>query len=159
MPANSGSADGSNSHTHISGQPVRLLPVFFGKELRNVIHDTGVAGVRCHACRSGRCRRARRQRPGELRNPFPRSRHVPGFATEQLLFLAWRFTHDGEVSSMIYRHGRYSPLRVMMALVAAAGLAGCSVAAAPVRVTSDVVRVVPVAGPVVAAPLDVTAGV
>jgi hypothetical protein len=58
----------------------------------------------------------------------------------------------GEVGTMLY-------LRVMMALMAAAGLAGCSVAAAPVRVTSDVVKVVPVAGPVVAAPLDVTADV
>ena len=38
-------------------------------------------------------------------------------------------------------------------------LAGCGVVAAPVRVTSAVVKVVPVAGDVVAAPLDVTADV
>ena len=39
----------------------------------------------------------------------------------------------------------------------AASLAGCGVVAAPLRVTSGVVKVVPVAGDVVAAPLDVTA--
>jgi hypothetical protein len=44
-------------------------------------------------------------------------------------------------------------------LAAAAGLAGCGVVAAPVRGTSAVVKVVPVAGDVVAAPLDVTADV
>lgn len=43
--------------------------------------------------------------------------------------------------------------------VAAAALAGCSVVAAPVRTTSAVVKVVPVAGDVVAAPLDVSADV
>jgi uncharacterized protein DUF6726 len=47
----------------------------------------------------------------------------------------------------------------LMVLAAAASLAGCGVAAAPVRGTSAVVKVVPVAGDVVAAPLDVTAGV
>lgn len=41
----------------------------------------------------------------------------------------------------------------------AAGLAGCGVVAAPARVTSAAVKVVPVAGDVVAAPLDVTADV
>ncbi len=50
-------------------------------------------------------------------------------------------------------------LRLMLALMAAASLAGCGVAAAPVRVTSGVVKAVPVAGHVVAAPLDVTADV
>ena len=40
-----------------------------------------------------------------------------------------------------------------------AAAAGCGVAAAPVRGTSAVVKVVPVAGDVVAAPLDVTADV
>ncbi len=48
-------------------------------------------------------------------------------------------------------------LGVTLILVAAVGLAGCGVVAAPVRVTSSVVKVVPVAGDVVAAPLDVTA--
>ncbi len=42
---------------------------------------------------------------------------------------------------------------------AAAVLAGCGVVALPVRTTSAVVKVVPVAGDVVAAPLDVTADV
>ncbi len=46
-----------------------------------------------------------------------------------------------------------------MLLMTALGLAGCGVVAAPVRVSSAVVKVVPVAGDVVAAPLDVTADV
>ena len=50
-------------------------------------------------------------------------------------------------------------LRTLLILAAAASLAGCGVVAAPVRGTSAVVKVVPVAGDVVAAPLDVTAGV
>ena len=50
-------------------------------------------------------------------------------------------------------------LRAFLILAAAASLAGCGVAAAPVRGTSAVVKVVPVAGDVVAAPLDVTADV
>jgi hypothetical protein len=49
--------------------------------------------------------------------------------------------------------------RAMLALVTAASLAGCGVAAAPVRVTSGVVKAVPVAGHTVAAPLDATADV
>jgi hypothetical protein len=48
-------------------------------------------------------------------------------------------------------------LGVMLILAAAASLAGCGVVAAPVRVTSAAVKVVPVAGDAVAAPLDVTA--
>ena len=50
-------------------------------------------------------------------------------------------------------------LRAILILAAAAALAGCGVAAAPVPVTSKVVKVVPVAGDAVAAPLDVTADV
>ena len=50
-------------------------------------------------------------------------------------------------------------LNVMLILSAATSLAGCGVVALPVRVTSDVVKTVPVAGHVVAAPLDVTANV
>ena len=46
-----------------------------------------------------------------------------------------------------------------MMLIGATGvsLAGCGAVAFPVRVTSAAVKVVPVAGDVVAAPLDVTA--
>jgi hypothetical protein len=55
----------------------------------------------------------------------------------------------------IPRH--YRLMRVILILATAAGLAGCGVVAAPVRVTSAAVKVVPVAGDVVAAPLDVTA--
>jgi hypothetical protein len=54
---------------------------------------------------------------------------------------------------------RSRPAAAMLILAAAAGLAGCGVVAAPVRVSSAVVKVVPVAGDVVAAPLDVTADV
>ena len=51
------------------------------------------------------------------------------------------------------------PWRLMLLVAAAAALAGCGVVAAPVRVTSAAVKIVPVAGDVVAAPLDVTADV
>jgi len=47
----------------------------------------------------------------------------------------------------------------LLILAAAASLAGCGVAAAPVRGTSAAVKTVPAAGGVIAAPLDVTAGV
>ena len=49
--------------------------------------------------------------------------------------------------------------RLFLILTVASALAGCGVVAAPVRVTSAAVKTVPVAGDVVAAPLDVTAGV
>jgi len=42
-------------------------------------------------------------------------------------------------------------LRAVLILATAAGLSGCGVVAAPVRVTSAAVKVVPVAGDVVAA--------
>jgi hypothetical protein len=55
---------------------------------------------------------------------------------------------------------RHSSLLGMMLILAiAASLTGCGVVALPVRATSAVVKVVPVAGDVVAAPLDVTADV
>ncbi len=57
------------------------------------------------------------------------------------------------------RHLRLTLVRSVMVLGAVAGLAACSVVAAPVRTTSAVVKVVPVAGDVVAAPLDVSADV
>lgn len=54
-------------------------------------------------------------------------------------------------------------LRGLLVATAAAGLvaslAGCGVVAFPVRTTSAAVKIVPVAGDVVAAPLDVTADV
>jgi len=56
-----------------------------------------------------------------------------------------------------FRRGRL--LGMMLILAAAASLAGCGVVALPFRATSAVVKVVPVAGDVVAAPLDVTADV
>lgn len=49
--------------------------------------------------------------------------------------------------------------RLALLATAAAGLAGCGVVALPFRATSAVVKIVPVAGDVVAAPLDVTADV
>lgn len=51
------------------------------------------------------------------------------------------------------------PLRAALLLVAAVSLTGCGVAAFPVRVSSAAVKVVPVAGDVVAYPLDKTADV
>ena len=53
--------------------------------------------------------------------------------------------------------GPHRLLGLMLLLAAAASLAGCGVVAAPVRATSAAVKVVPGAGDVVAAPLDVTA--
>jgi hypothetical protein len=50
-------------------------------------------------------------------------------------------------------------MRVMLILCAALGLTGCGVAAFPVRTTSAAVKIVPVAGDVVAYPLDKTADV
>ena len=48
-------------------------------------------------------------------------------------------------------------LSLIVILAVAAGLAGCGVAAFPVRTTSAAVKIVPVAGDVVAYPLDKTA--
>ena len=47
--------------------------------------------------------------------------------------------------------------RVLVAVAAAASLTGCGVVAFPVRVSSAAVKIVPVAGDVVAYPLDKTA--
>jgi hypothetical protein len=59
------------------------------------------------------------------------------------------------------RHSRLPGVLLILtaALGLPMGLAGCGVVAAPVRMTSAVVKIVPVAGDVVAAPLDVTADV
>jgi len=59
--------------------------------------------------------------------------------------------------TQICRHSRLLSAIVLIAM--AASLAGCGVAAFPVRTTSAAVKIVPVAGDVVAAPLDVTADV
>lgn len=56
---------------------------------------------------------------------------------------------------MISRHSLV--LRAALLLVVAYSLSGCGVVALPFRATSAVVKIVPVAGDVVAAPLDVTA--
>ena len=50
-------------------------------------------------------------------------------------------------------------LRLLAIFAAAACLAGCGVAAFPVRTTSAAVKVVPAAGDVVAYPLDKTADI
>ena len=50
-------------------------------------------------------------------------------------------------------------LKMVLVVAAAAALAGCGAVATPVRVTSAGAKIVPVAGDVVAAPLDVTADV
>ena len=49
--------------------------------------------------------------------------------------------------------------RLALLLCALLALGGCSVAALPCRVTADVAGVIPVAGPVAAAPFDACAGV
>lgn len=56
-----------------------------------------------------------------------------------------------------YRSNRL--LAAALLVVMAATLSGCGVVAFPVRTTSAAVKIVPVAGDVVAAPLDVTADV
>lgn len=45
-------------------------------------------------------------------------------------------------------------MRPILLLLVCASLSGCGAAALPFRVTADVVRVVPVAGDVVAVPFD-----
>lgn len=61
------------------------------------------------------------------------------------------------IVTRVRRHSR--PLALLAIVAAAAALSGCGVVALPFRATSAVVKVVPVAGDVVAAPLDVTADV
>jgi hypothetical protein len=62
-----------------------------------------------------------------------------------------------DIVTHCFRRGRLPA--VMLLVAAAASLGGCGVVAFPVRTTSAAVKVVPVAGDVVAAPLDVTADV
>ena len=50
-------------------------------------------------------------------------------------------------------------LDMMLLLAVAASLAGCGAVAFPVRTTSAAAKIVPVAGKVVATPLDATADV
>lgn len=57
---------------------------------------------------------------------------------------------------VISRSGRRL-LGAALIVLAAASLGGCGVVAFPVRVSSAAVKIVPVAGDVVAAPLDATA--
>ncbi|MBS0549292.1 MAG: hypothetical protein JSR24_16175 [Proteobacteria bacterium] len=63
-----------------------------------------------------------------------------------------------EGTDIVIQYRPYRRILAMALLMAtSAGLAGCGVAAFPVRTTSAAVKIVPVAGDVVAAPLDVTA--
>jgi hypothetical protein len=48
------------------------------------------------------------------------------------------------------------PMRVLALVLISMSLAGCGAVALPFRATADVARIVPVAGDVVAAPLDAT---
>lgn len=52
---------------------------------------------------------------------------------------------------------RRGALPLLIVIAACTALAGCGVVALPFRATSAVAKVVPVAGDVVAAPLDATA--
>ncbi|WP_395673036.1 DUF6726 family protein [Inquilinus sp.] len=54
---------------------------------------------------------------------------------------------------------RLRPAALLLLLGATTGLGGCGLVALPVRTTSAVVKVVPVAGHVAAAPLDATADI
>jgi hypothetical protein len=56
---------------------------------------------------------------------------------------------------LAFRFGRLPA--ALLIVLAAGSLGGCGVVAFPVRVSSAAVKVMPVAGDVVAAPLDVTA--
>jgi hypothetical protein len=47
-------------------------------------------------------------------------------------------------------------MRLLSVLLISGILAGCGVVALPFRVTADAARIVPVAGDVIAAPLDAT---
>lgn len=60
---------------------------------------------------------------------------------------------------MIHHFRRHRPLGVMLILAMATSLAGCGLVALPVRTASALVKTVPVAGDVAAAPLDATADV
>jgi Family of unknown function (DUF6726) len=51
---------------------------------------------------------------------------------------------------------REKPMRVLAVVLICTFLTACGAVALPFRVTADVARVVPVAGDVVAAPLDAT---
>jgi len=51
---------------------------------------------------------------------------------------------------------RSKAMRILGLLLICTSLAGCGAVALPFRVTADVARIVPVAGDVVAAPLDAT---
>jgi len=65
-----------------------------------------------------------------------------------------------EGTDIVTQYRQYRRALAMALIVAAsASLGGCGVVAFPVRTTSAAVKVVPVAGDVVAAPLDVTADV
>jgi hypothetical protein len=50
-------------------------------------------------------------------------------------------------------------IRLLLVVTAGLALGGCAVVAAPFRVTAEVVRVVPVAGDVLAAPFEVVGDV
>lgn len=56
-------------------------------------------------------------------------------------------------------HHLLRPSRLLLILAVSVGLSGCGVAAFPVRTTSAAAKIVPVAGDVVAYPLDKTADV
>jgi hypothetical protein len=47
-------------------------------------------------------------------------------------------------------------MRILVLMLICTSVAGCGAVALPFRVTADVARIVPVAGDVVAAPLDAT---
>jgi len=60
---------------------------------------------------------------------------------------------------MIQRSRHCRPRARLLILPLALCLGGCDLVAWPVRTASDIVKTVPVAGPIAAAPLDATADV
>jgi hypothetical protein len=84
---------------------------------------------------------------------------VTGCSTQQLVATYSVVNGMQQTTDTVARCSRASRLLggAMLVVAAAVGLGGCGVVAFPVRTTSAAVKVVPVAGDVVAAPLDVTA--
>jgi hypothetical protein len=68
-----------------------------------------------------------------------------------------RMTSDTRKATLLRKMGRIGALGVLVTLCA--GLAGCGLAAAPCRVASAGLKIVPVVGHVAAAPTDACADV
>src|ERR687897_1693729 len=93
-------------------------------------------------------RSAHRRR--SVNNPVPQRHRSPA---------AWHRNHRERVCKawwLWFLHPRRQRMRLLAVVLICTSLAGCGAVALPFRATADVARVVPVAGDVVAAPLDAT---